>query len=108
MPTPERRESFFEKKEDFEVPKSLKKEGIEAVETAYKARVKDDKGQNLTQSPSNTAVAIQIPYNDAALQAKSKGSIKDSLTWLALFWLRVAKKAFHFGKKVVFGGGKSA
>lgn len=89
-----------ERAEEIEVPESLKGE-IEKVETAYKATVKDDKGMPLTQSPATQAVAVQIPQDQVTLTSSSKGSVSSSLTWFANFWLRMIKKALHFGKRVV-------
>ena len=103
MQSPERRQEIpvQEKKEEFEVPPHLK-DSLEAVETAYKAQVKDSNGKNLTQSAANTAVAVQIPSDTVTLESLSKkGSIKDSITWFAAFWLRAIKKAIHFGKKII-------
>jgi len=44
---------------------------------------------------------VQPPYDQATLAKQSKGSVSSSFTWLAAFWLRIIKKALHFGWKVV-------
>lgn len=104
MQSPERKYpgELEERKEEFEVPKGLRKTGIEAVETAFKARVKQGK-TDLTQSPATQNVTVQIPQTQAALDEGAKGDTTNSLTWFSRFWLRIIKKAIHFGKSVVFG-----
>lgn len=102
--TPERRPSNInERGEEFEVPKDLEDTGIKAVETAFKARVKDGR-KNLTQSPATTQVTIKIPKTKAVLQDQAKGDLKDASTGFAMFWLRMIKKAIHFGKRIIVGG----
>lgn len=88
--------------EEIEVPKSLKGE-IEKVETVYTATVKDDKGKPITSGPATQDVTVQIPQDQAALTALSKGKVGDSITWFGMFWLRMIKKALHFGKRIVVG-----
>lgn len=89
-----------ERPDDIEVPKALKKD-IEKVETAFTATVKDDKGKPIVQGPGDKKVVISIPSDQPTLQTQAKGKPGDSLTWFARFWLRMIKKAIHFGKKIV-------
>lgn len=77
--------------------------GVTVHPTNFTAQVTDDSGQNLTQSPATSSVTIQIPDDQAALEEKSKGSITDSVTWYAFFWLRLIKKALHRGWHVMVG-----
>ena len=65
--------------------------------------MQDDKGQPIIQTPPTSVVTVQPPYDDATLAAQAKGSVSSSATWLAAFWIRVIKKALHFGWKVVGG-----
>lgn len=44
---------------------------------------------------------ITIPASQTTLLGWSKGKIENAITWLGMFWLRMIKKAFHFGKQVV-------
>lgn len=107
MKTPERK-GFFpveKKEEEFVVPEGLKDSGIAAVETAYKATVKDGK-KTLTQSPQTKQVVITIPKTQSDLDDLSKGKSSSSITWFALFWLRMIKKALHLGKQVAYRKGK--
>lgn len=92
--------------EEIELPDHLRKDGIEAVEVAYKANVQDG-GQTLTQTPQNQQVTITLPSDPKTLTNQSKGSIEDAVTWFATFWLRAIKRAAHFGWSVVTGGPKN-
>lgn len=101
MISPERKPFVVEHKEEFEVSESLKDSGVEVIETAYKATVKDGRGRNLTQSSANQPVIIQIPADKVTLTSWSKGSVVNSVTWLATFWLRAIKRTLHFGWRLV-------
>jgi len=92
--------SIKERPEDIEIPKALKKD-IEKVETAFTATVKDDKGQPIVQGPMDKKITIEIPQEPAVLETASKGKIGNSFTWFGRFWLRMIKKAIHFGKKII-------
>ena len=60
-----------------------------------------DGGQQLTQTQANQAVSITIPSDQPTLTTQAKGNVVDALTWLAVFWLRMIKKAMHFGWRIV-------
>lgn len=101
---PEREKpTIQERPEEFpEIPVEVEnKSVVGSVPTQFRAQVKSDTGQPLIQSPQTQVVAIQIPADQAQLMTTSKGSVANSLTWLAVFWLRMIKKALHFGWKVV-------
>lgn len=76
----------------------LRAQGIQTVETASNANIKV--GDQMVQAPANQTVAVQIPNTQTNLIAWSKGGIVDSITWLAMFWLRVIKKALARGQRV--------
>lgn len=90
-----------------EVPKiseNLAREtGIEKVETAFTANIKDDRGQPLIQTPQTQTIAIQVPATQIQLTQTAKGPKDEAVTWWALFWIRAIQKAIHFGKQVLFG-----
>lgn len=89
-----------------ETTPSLQEAGVTSVPTQITAQVTDDRtGKPLMQSPATHVVTITIPASPAQLTDWSKGSPSDSLTWLATFWLRIIKKAFHFGWRVLAQGG---
>lgn len=81
-----------------------RKEVVTPVPTQFTKQVKSDAGQPLTQSPAAQKVSIQIPSDQTQLTPLSKGSISDSITWFAAFWIRMIKRATHFGWRIVFGG----
>lgn len=82
--------------EEIELPKHLSE--LKAVETAYKATVQDG-GVQLT-TPSGSGATITVPADQKTLIEMAKGSITSAATWLAAFWLRIIKKAVHFGWNV--------
>lgn len=101
LPVEERPEEFPE------VPIEVEnKSVVTPTQTQFKAKITDDRGQPLIQTPATTAVTVQIPTDQKHLATLSKGSVSDSLTWLATFWIRIIKKAIYFGWQVIIGGPK--
>lgn len=92
-----------ERKEEFIVDETLSKAGAQVVQKTFKAQVKDDKGVPLIQTPPTKVISVSPPSDQQTLTNQSKGSVSSSLTWLATFWLRVIKKAIHFGWSIVGG-----
>jgi hypothetical protein len=80
-----------------------RKEVVSPVPTQFVGQVKSDKGQPLIQTPQAQSVSIQLPADPAQLTTLSKGSVNDSLTWLGAFWVRIIKKAIHFGWQILVG-----
>jgi hypothetical protein len=89
------------KEAEFIVPETLRQSGVQVVQKTFKAQVKDDKGKPVIQTPPTQVITVTPPTDDATLNNWSKGSITSSLSWLGMFWVRVIKKALHFGWKVV-------
>jgi len=54
------------------------------------------------QSPQ--VVTITVPATTQQLDDWSKGTTDDSITWLAFYWIRMIKKAFFHGYRVVTQG----
>ena len=81
-----------------------RKEVVTPIPTQFTKQVKSDGRQPIIQSPATQKVSIQIPSDQTQLTPLSKGSISDSITWFAAFWIRMIKKAIHFGWRIVFGG----
>jgi hypothetical protein len=92
-----------ERREEFIVDETLSRAGAQVVQKTFKAQVKDDKGTPLIQTPPARVITVSPPGDQQTLIKQSKGSVSSSLTWLAAFWLRVIKKALHFGWSVVGG-----
>lgn len=108
MPTPETIQEVPQIKEintEAEMPASeeLISTGGQPVIKNFTAQVKNDKGQPLIQTPPTQVITVQPPYDPTTLTKQSKGSITSSLTWLSAFWIRVIKKALHYGWNVVSG-----
>ena len=108
MPSPERegQPEAVKSTEEYKVPEKLVDTGIEATEKAFTATVKDKKGQNLIQTPATKQVTVQLPSDQPTLTTQAKGSTTSSATWFASFWLRMVKRALHFGWKIA-GRGES-
>lgn len=78
------------------------KSGVQVVPSNFTAQVTDG-NTPLIQTPQNQVVTITIPSDQNSLtQNAKKGNILDALTWHATYWLRIVKKAMHFGWKIVF------
>lgn len=109
MVFPEKEPLPVEKRpEEFpEIPIEVEnKSVVTSIPTQFKAKVTGDKGQPLIQTPTSKPVTIQIPADQTHLATLAKGSVGDSLTWLATFWIRIIKKAIHFGWQVIIGRSK--
>lgn len=91
-----------------EVPVELKEHGVIATPTQITAQVSDNAGAPLMQTPATQVVTITIPANQQQLADWSKGAPEDSLTWFAMFWLRMIRKAIHYGWKVITKGGQQS
>ena len=91
-----------ETQEQFVVPEVLQQStGVKVVQKNFTAQVKDDSGKPVITTPPTQVVSVTPPYDPATLTTKSKGKITEAVTWLAVFWLRIIKKATHFGWNVV-------
>lgn len=96
--SPEREsEKYIESsQEEIEVPANLARLGIHAVEKEFKTPVTDDSGRPLLQNVP--AVNITLPTDSTTLSAWAKGPVSAAITWLAVYWLRMIKKAMHLGR----------
>lgn len=74
--------------------------GVKVVQKNFTAQVKSDKGVPLISTPPTQVVAVTPPANSATLISWAKGPITSSISWLGLFWIRILKKATHFGWQV--------
>ncbi len=88
-----------------EITEVLEKAGVKAQPSQITAQVKDTAGKPLMTSPATQTVTITIPATPTQLSDWAKGSPSASLTWFAAFWLRLIKKAIHFGWRVIMKGG---
>jgi len=89
---------------EMEVVGEIAKSGLmQPSQSQFKAQVTDDSGQPLIQTPQTTVTTIKVPATQTQLDDWSKGPIEKALTWFAVFWIRMVKKAFHFGWRIVSG-----
>ncbi|KKR30368.1 hypothetical protein A2715_01005 [Candidatus Woesebacteria bacterium RIFCSPHIGHO2_01_FULL_39_32] len=104
-PQPQIPEGVREQEEEMPEPTpELQEMGVQKVPSQVTAQIVDDTGAQLIQTPSTQVVTITIPASAQQLDDWSKGSPAESLTWLAFFWLRLIKKAIHFGWRIVMKG----
>lgn len=93
-----------------ELSEAVEKLGVTTPPTQVTAQATDDQGQAGVLTPATQVITIQIPATPTQLLDWSKGESSASLTWLGAFWLRLIKKALHFGWRIVMGnqGGVNA
>jgi hypothetical protein len=95
--------SIQERQEEF--PETIQQiVGAKVIQKNFKAQVSDDKGQPVIQTPPTQVISVTPPSDSATLTNQAKGNTTTSLTWLAAFWLRIIKKAMHFGWKITGKG----
>lgn len=92
---------IVERPEEFIVPETLQQSGVKVVQKTFKAQVNDGKGKPIIQTPPAQVITVQPPADQTTLTTWSKGSVSSSVTWLAAFWLRIIKKAMHFGWQIM-------
>ena len=88
--------------EKVEIPEDVERvTGVRAKPANITAQVADDSTK--TQVPSSTppSVTVSVPATPAQLTNWLQGSPSNSITWFATFWLRLIRKALHFGWKVI-------
>lgn len=90
-----------ERKEEFIVPETLSQSGIKVVQKQFKPQVSDGQGQPIVQTPPAQVITVTPPADDTTLTTWSKGDTSSALTWFAAFWIRIIKKALHFGWKMM-------
>ena len=83
--------------------KLAKETGIETVEPAAPANVKDGK-RDLVVSPETQELTIELPKTQEEAASLAKGSKEDSSTWFGAQLLRTIKIALHKGLRIIFGG----
>jgi outer membrane biosynthesis protein TonB len=105
QPIPQVPEGIQEIPETPEVPEPLQGE-VQAVPTQITAQVQDDQGKPMMTSPATAQVTVTIPKTQQQLIDLSKGNPTNSITWFAAFWIRLIKKAIHFGWQILQGGGE--
>ena len=90
-----------QKQGEYIVPETPQQGGPKTVQKTFNTQVTDDKTAPVIQTAPTQAVSVTLPSDQVTLTNQAKGPVNSSLTWLATFWLRVIKKATHFGWKIV-------
>lgn len=104
--TPEREtqvtpEDVGKKPEKVEVPAQIEREGVPSATTPTPSQATDDTSTQDDQAQATQGVSIQIPTSQDELENWSHGAPTNALTWFANFWLRLIKKALHFGWRII-------
>lgn len=98
---PERENNVIETPEEASALTIERKEVVSSIPVTFQKQVKSDSGKPLIQvSGGEEKVKITIPKAQTELETLSKGSISDSITWFAAFWIRMIKKAIHYGYNI--------
>jgi len=101
---PERERNVIETPEEASALTIERKEVVTPVPITFQKQVKSDSGKPLISVPGQGGkIKITIPKSQVELENLSKGSISDSITWFGAFWIRMIKKAIHFGWELVGG-----
>ena len=98
---PEREKNVIETPEEASALTIERKEVVTPIPITFQKQVKSDSGKPLMEtSPTSEKLKITIPKQPVELEKLSKGSISDSLTWFAAFWIRMIKKAIYYGYRI--------
>lgn len=91
--------------EDFpEIPEEIEaKEGVKATKSSFDAKIEDQDGKPMVESPATKDVTITIPTEIEKIETLSKGSTDDSVTWWATYYLRKVKQALKNGWRIITG-----
>jgi hypothetical protein len=100
LPRPPETPLIKEHAEEF--PETIQQiQGAKVVQKTFKTQVTDDNGQPIIQATPTQVITVQPPSDTATLTQQAKGSTTSGATWIAAFWLRIIKKAIHFGWKLI-------
>lgn len=85
-----------------EIPASVERRtGISVRPQHFSAPPMRHKGQQVFTTPQTQTVSIQLPADQGQIKGWASGPVTSALTWFARFWLRIIKKAHHFGWRIV-------
>ena len=99
---PKKPEEIKEHQEEFIVPEKIQDIGIKSTRSQVTAQIGDDDDDQLIKTPVRK-VTVTLPANQGVIEEWTKGDASNSSTWLGYFWVRIVKKALHFGWKLVVG-----
>ena len=103
--------SIQERPEEFsaEIPVEVENKSVPLM-SAVPIKAKplfDDNGQPLVGTPETEVITITISKPKEQLMDTAKGTIDDSRTWDAKYWLRQIAKAVVWGWKWIVGGSRA-
>ena len=104
--TPEREtpvipEEVGKKPEQAESPAQIERVGAPVTPSPTTPQTADDTSAQDDQAQASQSVTVQIPTTQDQLEDWSHGAPSNALTWFATFWLRLIKKALHFGWRII-------
>lgn len=79
----------------------LEKHNVQVRADDFTQHVVGDNGQQLTQAIPSAIPTITIPATQEQLLEWSKGADDKAITWLSRYWIRLIKKAVHYGWNLV-------
>ncbi len=98
---PEREKNIIETPEEVSSLTIERKEVVTPIPVTFQKQVKTDSGKPLIEVPGQGGkIKITIPKPQVELENLAKGSISDSITWFAAFWIRMIKKAIYYGYRI--------
>ena len=98
---PEREKNIIETPEEASPLTIERKEVVTPIPITFQKQVKSDSGKPLIEVPGEgEKIKVIIPKPQVELENLSKGSISDSITWFAAFWIRMIKKAIYYGYNI--------
>jgi len=98
---PEREKNIIETPEEASALTIERKEVVTFIPIHFRKQVKTDSGKPLMETtPTSEKIKITIPKEPLELEQLSKGSVSDSITWFAAFWIRMIKKAIYYGYRI--------
>ena len=83
---------------------SVEEKATTVIPGQIAAQVGSQSAQPASSTPAAPTITITIPASPQQLEDWSKGSPEDSITWFAFYWIRMIKKAFFYGWRVITGG----
>jgi hypothetical protein len=85
-----------------EIPPSVeRKTGVSVRPQNFNAPSMRHQGQQVFTTPQTQTVSIQLPADQGQIKGWAGGPVTSALTWFARFWLRIIKKAHHFGWRII-------
>jgi hypothetical protein len=79
----------------------LEKHNVQIRPDDVQQPVVGDQGQILAQPIPSNIPTITIPANQQQIMEWAKGPDDKAITWLSRYWIRMIKKAVHYGWRLI-------